>query len=200
MSFYVLLEKQAEAAISAAKAFHTLTKEFANASAIVAQIEKIETDADGITHELANKIDSTFVTPLDKEDLHALSSGLDDITDMIEALAARISIYNITEVRPDFEPLVYKLVLVTQATQEAVVALRDLRNRQAMQSAFIRIHDLENESDKSFRSALTTLFNSPDLDPIYVMKWKEIYDRVEAAADSCEDVANIVESVVVKYA
>ena len=200
MSFYALLERQADAAILAAKAFHTLSQNIGNAQVLVEEIERIETEADGITHELANKIDSTFVTPLDKEDLHNLSSGLDDITDMIEALAARISIYNITEVRPDFEPMVYKLVLVTQATQEAVVALRDLRNRQAMQSAFIRIHELENESDKSFRGALTTLFNTPDLDPIYVMKWKEIYDRVETAVDSCEDVANIVESVVVKYA
>ena len=199
-SFYELLEKQSEAAIRAAKVLHQLSKEIENSVSLISQIEQIETEADGITHELSNKIDSTFVTPLDKEDLSNLSSGLDDITDMIEALAARLSIYKLSELRPDFEPLVYKLLLVTQATHEAIVALRDLKNRQSMQSAFIRIHELENESDISFRKALTDLFDDTTLEPIYVMKWKEVYDRVEAAVDSCEDVANIVESVVMKYA
>jgi predicted phosphate transport protein (TIGR00153 family) len=200
LSFYTLLEQQAEAAHRAAKAFHALTKDFSRCAEYVKQIEDIEHEADDITHQLANKVDRTFVTPLDKEDLHALSSGLDDITDMIEATTARISLYRLESLRPDLEPLVFKLVQVTQATHEAVKGLRDLRNRTALHNAFIHIHELENESDQSFRNALGTLFNSPNPDPLMVMKWKEVYDRVETAVDKCEDVANIVESVVVKYA
>ena len=200
LSFYTLLEQQAEAAHRAAKAFHALTKDFSRCSEYVKQIEDIEHEADDITHQLANKVDRTFVTPLDKEDLHALSSGLDDITDMIEATTARIQLYKLETLRPDLEPLVFKLVQVTQATHEAVKGLRDLKNRTALHNAFIHIHELENESDQSFRNALGALFSMPNPDPLMVMKWKEVYDRVETAVDKCEDVANIVESVVVKYA
>jgi uncharacterized protein len=200
VSFFEILEQQADAAHKAANVFHALTEDFSRCSEYVKQVEDIEHEADELTHQLANKIDATFVTPLDKEDLRALSSGLDDITDSIEAVVARIGLYRITTPRPDLKPLVGKLVDVTQATREAIGGLRKMRNRAAMQEAFIKIHKLENESDKLFRSALEELFNAPSPDPLTVMKWKEIYDRVETAVDDCEDVANVIESVVVKYA
>ena len=200
LTFYTLLEQQAHEAVRAAQAFHALSKDFANVETAVKQIKAIETAADDLTHQFNNKVDSTFVTPLDKEDLYALSSRLDDITDTIEATSARIGIYRLTEVRPDLESLVFKMVATTQAVQEAISCLKDMHNREKMQSALIRIHQLENESDDAFRKALSGLFNVENPDPIYVMKWKEVYDRVEIAVDSCEDVANIVESVVVKYA
>ncbi len=198
--FYELLEKQAQAAVDAAKAFQTLVNDFANLSQHAARIKEIESEADHITHELANRIDATFVTPLDKEDLHALSSELDDITDCIEACTGRMALYELKQLRPDLAGLVLLLVQITEATREAVKALRDKPNRDEIQGLFIHIHQIENEHDARFRKALADLLNAPDADPINAIKWKAVYDRIEVAVDKCEDVAHIIESVVVKYA
>ena len=198
--FYDLLETQAKAAHNAALIFHKLTRNFDKLPEYRQEIEKIERDADELEHQLANRLDSTFVTPLDKEDLHALSSSLDDITDRIDSAVSRLSLYRITLPRPDLDPLVYLLVRITEQMYEAIVTLRKMQNMEAMKPIFQRIHDLESESDKAFRQALDDLFNAPNPDPMMVMKWKEVYDRIERAVDKCEDVANVVESVIIKYA
>ncbi|OGR01730.1 MAG: hypothetical protein A2505_00780 [Deltaproteobacteria bacterium RIFOXYD12_FULL_55_16] len=198
--FYKLLEKQAQAAVDAAREFQALVHDFANLVQHAARVKEIESEADHITHELANLIDATFVTPLDKEDLHALSSELDDVTDCIEACTGRMALYQLRQARPDLERLVTMLVQITEATQEAVKTLRTKPSRDKIQDLFIRIHQIENEHDAAFRKALADLLNAPDADPIKVIKWKEVYDRIEAAVDKCEDVAHIIESVVVKYA
>ncbi|MFZ5775100.1 MAG: DUF47 domain-containing protein [Thermodesulfobacteriota bacterium] len=198
--FYDLLEKQALAAVEAARQFQGLVGDFANMSRYAARIKEIESEADHITHELANRIDATFVTPLDKEDLHALSSQLDDVTDRIEACTGRMALYQLSHMRPDMEVLVLLLVRITEATLEAVKSLHAKPSRENVQDLFIRIHQIENEHDAAFRKALASLLNAPDADPINVIKWKEVYDRIEAAVDQCEDVAHIIESVVVKYA
>jgi len=198
--FYDLLETQATAAVNAAKEFHKLANDFANLSEYAVRIKEIESEADHITHELANKLDATFVTPLDKEDLRALSTELDDVTDYIEACTGRMALYKLTQARPDLVSLVTMLVNITEAMLEAVKSLRTMPSRDKMRDIFIRIHQIENEHDAAFRKALADLLNAADADPIKVIKWKEIYDRIETSVDKCEDVANIIESVVVKYA
>ncbi len=198
--FYELLEKQAHSAVLAAKEFQALIHDFTNRAQYAAKIKEIESEADHTTHHLANLIDTTFVTPLDKEDLHALSSELDDVTDRIEACTGRMALYQFTQMRPDMELLVMLLARITEATLEAVKTLRTRPSRESIQDLFIRIHQIENEHDNAFRKALANLLNDPEADPIKVIKWKEIYDRIEAAVDKCEDVAHIIESVVVKYA
>lgn len=200
LSFYDMLEAQAQAGYRAAREFHSLTKDFSNSAEYAQKLKEIEHEADEITHRLANKIDSTFVTPLDKEDLNTLSSALDDITDTIEAAAARISLYRLTEARPDLEPIAGKLVLITQATHEAVSALRDMPDRNGMHDVFLRIHQAENDSDHVYRQVLADLFNTPNPDVLLIIKWKEIFDRIEIAIDMCERVSDIIESVVIKYA
>ena len=198
--FYELLEKQASAAVNAAKEFHNLANDFANLAQYAVKIKEIESEADHITHELANKIDATFVTPLDKEDLRSLSSELDDVTDYIEACTGRMALYKLTQARPDLVSLVTMLVHITEAMLEAITSLRAMPSRDKMRDIFIRIHQIENEHDAAFRKALADLLNAQDANPIMVIKWKEIYDRIETSVDKCEDVANTIESVVVKYA
>jgi predicted phosphate transport protein (TIGR00153 family) len=198
--FYELLEQQADAAVWAAKEFQQLINDFTNRAKYAAKIKEIESDADHTTHTMATMIDETFVTPLDKEDLHALSSHLDDITDRIEACAGRMALYQFNQMRPDMELMVMLLVRITEATVEAVKVLRTRPNRESVQDLFIRIHQIENEHDTAFRKAIANLINDPQADPIKVIKWKEIYDRIESAVDKCEDVAHVIESVVVKYA
>ncbi len=198
--FYVLLEKKAQLSVDAAKEFQNLVNDFANLTRYTTRIKEIESEADHLTHELANLIDATFVTPLDKEDLHALSSELDDVTDCIEACTGRMALYQLTQARPDLGALVLLLVQITEAMREAVKSLRDKPNRDEIQNLFIHIHQIENEHDVRFRKALADLLNAPDADPINVIKWKSVYNRIEMAVDKCEDVAHIIESVVVKYA
>jgi uncharacterized protein Yka (UPF0111/DUF47 family) len=198
--FYRLLETKAQLSVDAAREFHALVGDFGNLTRYAARIKEIESEADHLTHELANLIDATFVTPLDKEDLHALSSELDDVTDCIEACTGRMTLYELKESRPDLGALVLLLLQITEATREAVKALRDKPNRDEIQELFILIHQIENEHDARFRKALADLLNAPDADPINVIKWKSVYNRIERAVDKCEDVAHVIESVVVKYA
>ncbi len=198
--FYDLLEAQAEAAHKAALAFHSLTEDFGQAAQIAENVKRLETDADNLTHDLVNKADAKFITPLDKGDMHGLSQALDNITDTLEAAVARIALYRITEIRPDLAPMTERLVSITQATREGVNFLRHMKDHDALSPLLVRIHDLENENDQLYRAALGTLLNQNGADPILVIKWKEIYDRVEIVADECERVADILESLVVKYA
>jgi uncharacterized protein len=199
-NFYTILEAQAEVAHRAALAFHTLSQDFARVPDLVQEIAQIEAEGDELTHQLANKLDATFVTPLDKEDLRALSVALDDVTDMIEAGAQRIMLYRLMEPRPDLEPLACLLVQITEATRATIGGLRHRRTRAELQERLICVHASENASDNAYRQALAELFNADNPDPLMVIKWKEIYDRIETTTDKCEDVANIVESVCVKYA
>jgi predicted phosphate transport protein (TIGR00153 family) len=199
-TFYDLLEAQADTAHKAAQSFLKLTTDWDHLADYVEELDGIESEGDHLCHRLTNHIDSTFVTPLDKEDLHALVGGLDDITDFIDAATARLGIYQIKAPRQDLHALIRLLVNITAATRKAVGHLRNLKERAKLQETLIRIHELENQADLGFRNALGDLFNAPDAEPINVIKWKEIYDRIERAMDGCEDVANMVESVVVKYA
>ena len=198
--FFDLLEAQAEAAERAVIEFHALAKDFSQMAERVTTIKKIESDADALTHRLANKADATFITPLDQEDLRAVSSALDDITDNIEGAAGRIELYRLTTPRPELEPLVTLLVRLIKATRSAVAVLRNMRGRESVQDVLICVHQIENEGDTLYRQAIADLLNSDTDNPLLVIKWKEIFDRIEIAMDKCEHVANIVERVVVKYA
>ncbi|MDR3708112.1 MAG: DUF47 family protein [Capsulimonadaceae bacterium] len=198
--FFNLLDSQANAAIRAAEEFHTLSMDFDTPTRRTDAIKRIENEADDFTHELANRLDSTFVTPFDKEDIRALSGALDNVTDEIEAASSRIVLYRLTTPRADLAPLVARLVETTKVTKNAVAALRDLKLFRNNRELFVEIHRLENDGDYGYRQALSNLFNAIEPDALMVLKWKEIYDRVEKAMDMCEDVANIIESVVIKYA
>lgn len=199
--FYVLLEKQAAVAEKAATAFHTLVLDFDNLPEHAKIIAEIEREGDDLTHELQNKVASTFITPLDKEDLRDLSQVLDDITDLIEAAAARAELYRLTNVRPDLSPLSGLLVQTTAVTKDAVAELKNgFTKSPTLKATLEEIHRLENESDRAFRSALATLFDEPNINPLQVIKWKEIYDRIESSVDRCEDIAKIIGTLVVKYA
>jgi len=199
-AFHTLLEAQADAACRAAEEFAHLAGDFGDIEECARRIKEIEHEADELTHELANKIDATFVTPLDKEDLSALASRLDDVTDAIEEASDRILLYRLNTARPDLVPMAACLIEATAATRAAVGSLRALKGRDALRPILVRVHNAENQGDTLYRRALADLFNADGADPILVMKWKEVYDRIELAYDSCEDVSNVVESVAIKYA
>ena len=160
------------------------------------EIKEVEHKCDFLTHEIIQRLHRTFVTPLDREDIHTLARSLDDVMDAIDASAAVVRLYQIVHVRPDARELAR---LVKASADQMVLALKALERRQGVAEPAVEINRLENEADRSHQSALRRLFEE-EKDPIAIIKWKEILDFLEDATDRCEDVANVLEGVVVKHA
>jgi predicted phosphate transport protein (TIGR00153 family) len=160
------------------------------------EIKEIEHKCDYITHQVIQRLHRTFVTPLDREDIFTLARTLDDVMDAIDASAALIPLYQIDVVRPDARELAR---LVSISTEQVVVAMKALERRTGVAEAAVEINRLENESDRVHQNAVRRLFEE-ERDPVVIIKWKEILDFLEDASDRCEDVANVLEGVVVKHA
>jgi hypothetical protein len=160
------------------------------------QIKELEHKCDFLTHEIIQRLHRTFVTPLDREDIHELARSLDDVMDAIDASAAVVRLYSIERVRPDARELVR---IIKASTDEMVKALKALERKQGVAEPAVEINRLENEADRVHQAAVRRLFEE-ERDPITIMKWKEILDFLEESTDRCEDVANAVEGIVVKHA
>ncbi|MEE9172018.1 MAG: DUF47 family protein [candidate division NC10 bacterium] len=160
------------------------------------QIEEYEHTGDRITHDLIRKLNQTFITPLDREDIHQLASGLDDVVDLIEAAATRMALYKIERVTAEGKHLAE---LIHQMTEEIVLAVQKLKDFQGILSHCVEINRLENVADRVSRDAIAALFTEGH-DPIEIIKWKEIYETLETATDRCEDVADVLERIVLKHA
>src|SRR5687768_14910269 len=158
-------------------------------------IKEVEHDCDRRTRAIIDQLNRTFVTPLDREDIHALASSLDDIMDAIDAAAAVVRLYKITQVRPGARRLAE---LVCESMDLVSEALAALEKRKGVLELAARVNQLEREADRVHQDAIVALFDD-ERDPIAVIKWKEIFDFLEAATDRCEDVGNLLEGVVVKH-
>jgi uncharacterized protein len=159
-------------------------------------IKEIEHACDRCTRAIIDRLNRTFVTPLDREDIHALAGSLDDVMDAIDAAAAVIRLYKIAKVRAGAKRLVD---IVCDSLDGIAEALQALERRDGVLEMAARIKQLEHEADRVHQDAIVELFDQ-ERDPIAVIKWKEVFDFLEAATDRCEDVANLLEGVVVKHA
>ena len=159
------------------------------------EIKEIEHACDRTTRAIIARLNRTFVTPLDREDIHALASSLDDVMDAIDAAAAVIRLYKIPVVRPGARRLVE---IVIESMDRVTQALAALDKRTGVLELCAQVKQLEHEADRCHQDAIVELFDQ-ERDPIVVIKWKEILDFLEAATDRCEDVANLLEGVIVKH-
>ena len=158
------------------------------------ELKGVEHEADGVTHDLLAKLNRSFVTPLEREDIHDLASGLDDVLDAVEAIGTRMVLFKIPRTTPRATQLA---AIVATAAAQLEEAVGQLRNTQKLLPYTVEINRLENEADNVSRHAVADLFSgSHDLHD--VMRWREIYGRLEGAADKCEDVANTIEAIVLK--
>ena len=198
-SFYDLLDAQAEAAHAAASAFNALALDFSQIPIYLKKLEDIEHEADRLTHAFVNKVNTQFITPMDKEDMHGLTDRLDDITDTIETAASRIDVYRLKSPRPELGGLVSQLVGVTLETQTLIGLLREGFHTGQIAPLVARIHEMESRMDKQFRQSLTALFEDEELDTRNLIQWKEVYEFIEKAFNRCESLAGFVESLMVKY-
>jgi len=160
------------------------------------EIKEVEHECDTLTHQIIQRLHRTFVTPLDREDIYALAKSLDDVMDAIDATAALVRLYQIDQVRPDVRVLTR---IIVDSVEQMTSALRALEKKIGVREPTVEINRLENEADRAHQAAVRRLFEE-ERDPIAVMKWKEILDFLEDATDRCEDVANVLEGVVVKHA
>ena len=159
------------------------------------EIKEVEHKCDFLTHDLIQRLNKTFVTPIDREDIHEMARTLDDVMDAIDNAASLIPLYHITQVRPGVRELAR---VIAQSVDQVKRAVEALEKRTGVLDCAVEINRLENEADRIHNAAVARLFDE-ERDPITVMKWKEILDLLEDATDRCEDVANLLENVVVKH-
>jgi predicted phosphate transport protein (TIGR00153 family) len=164
---------------------------------IVRQIHDLEHVGDQITHKLFIQLSENFITPFDREDIHYLATSLDDVADFINGTASRISLYQLKEIDQVMHGLSSVLQRQVVEIDNAIQNLRNMKNAQRVREAIIRINDLENEADSIFDLAIARLF-SEETNAIEMIKKKEILSVLETATDKCEDVANAIESILVK--
>ena len=159
------------------------------------EIKEVEHKCDFITHEIIQRLNRTFVTPLDREDIHALARSLDDVMDAIDASAAVIRLYRLETVRFGARELAQ---MITASTKQVRLALVALEQHKGLITHAVEINRLENEADRTHQQAVSRLFDE-EKDPILIIKWKETLDFLEGATDRCEDAANVLEGVMVKH-
>jgi predicted phosphate transport protein (TIGR00153 family) len=195
-TFFEMFVELAETVQGGAQAMVDMLENYTNPQAHAERIKEFEHRGDTLTHSVMRRLNSTFITPFDREDIHELSSKIDDVLDLIDAAAIRLVIYRVDRIRPGVTDLAR---IVLQATDQVVRALRVLEKRDHILDHCIEINRLENEADRLSRNLIAELFDS-EKDPVQIIKWKEIIEVLEIAADKCEDVANVIETVALKSA
>ncbi|MDP9385740.1 MAG: DUF47 family protein [Actinomycetota bacterium] len=194
--FYDLFEEAGSNVVLAAELLDRMLREWPESASLSREILIAEQDGDRITHDIIQRLNQTFVTPLDREDILALASALDDIVDFIEEVADFMGLYRIEA--PMDQALQLAAVLL-QGSRQVAQALPRLRNLGDISHFTVEIHRLENEGDRITREALASLFER-GIDPMMVIRWKDIFDRLEEAIDATEAVANVLQNVVIKNA
>lgn len=196
--FFDLFDKLGLHAVESSRYFMEIVKKGTFDEESLLRMREFEHQCDTITHDIINKLNKTFITPFDREDIHALAHELDSIVDIILTITNRMKIYKMSEVNEHlikFSDIIFRAVT---EISKAVSSLRSLKKPELIYQYCIEVNRLENVGDQIRDVAMGELFNHSD--PVYIMKWKEIYEHAENVIDQCEDVANVVESIVVKQA
>lgn len=192
--FFDLFDKLAERLTNASSLLHTLFDQPARLEDLTKQIKAEEHAADVITYDVMQRIDRSFVTPLDREDIHLLTNRLDNVVDLIDGTARRARMFRVTERR---EPVVQLIGVLKECAAVIATGVKDIRSPAAVHKSARRIKELEEKADVIYGDAIHALFDGKP-NALEVIKWKEIYDNIEHAVDECEDVANVLESISLK--
>jgi predicted phosphate transport protein (TIGR00153 family) len=194
--FYDLFAQVASRMSGSATLLHEMFKDPRKIEQNVASIKTLEHEADNLTHDTIDRINRTFVTPFDREDIHALAGHLDEVVDLIDGCARRVAIFHIKESRQHSVILSEVLVRATRAIEDSVKKMKDPK---AVMAANRQLKMLEEEGDAVYHEAVENLFRT-STDAIEVIKWKELLDKIEDAIDQCEDVGNTLQSIALKNA
>ena len=198
-NFFPLFEQSSSNLIVMAEALNKAvnTKNLDERLEFFKEIEKLEHVGDEITHQIFLELSKNFITPFDREDIHALATSIDDIADFINGCASRIQLYNVKEFSKTMELMSEVLLKQVMEIDVAVRDMRQMKNAQRVREAIVRINSLENHADDLFDDSIARLF-AEAVDPLELIKTKEVLSSLETATDKCEDVANVLESILVK--
>jgi uncharacterized protein len=194
--FYDMFVEDARNVLAAARLLEQFFRNYDERERLASQLLDAEHAGDQMSHDIGHKLEKTFVTPFDREDIHALISRLDDIIDFIEEVADTCILYNIEAPTP---VAIAQAEIIVRQCEQLAEGLGQLRSFKALDQYWIEVHRLENEGDRVVRQAMAELFKNGQ-DPIDVIKWKDVYSLLEKAIDACEDAANVIERIVVKHA
>ncbi len=198
--FYSLFEEMTKLLLKASITLKRIPgSDRVQTQAIMEEIEDLEHQADEVTHRIFGELNATFVTPFDREDIHQLASSLDDIMDYINGTSSRFVLYNVKGATQYMRKLMDIIQLQVEMVGKGVTYLRDFKNSQMLQEVLKKVNEYENDADTVFSLAIADLFEN-EKNAIELIKIKEIYTGLETATDRCEDVANVLESILIKHA
>ena len=193
-NFFVLFTRQGALVREGCEMLHDMLSRFDDLEGRARRLKDVEHQGDLVTHEIFERLNRTFITPLEREDIHELASGLDDVLDSVEAIGSRLVMFKIKASTPQAIQLGQILLQCGMQIEQAVGRLKDFKN---LMTFTIELNRLENEADTISREVVADLFSGHH-DVMDVLRWQEIYGRLENAADLCEDVANVIETIVIK--
>jgi uncharacterized protein len=198
-NFFEMFERQSDCMVEGADALKKAVEKGTIDMFYLRKIQEIETKADESAGAVISQLNKSFITPFDREDIHALTKSLDDIVDMMNTISNRLMTYKITTVSKNLIEFSLVIEEAVRGIAGAVKGMRDMKNYQVVMNACVEVSRLENISDSMRDTALMTLFET-EKDPITLIKWKEIYEDAETVIDICEDTAHVVESIMLKQA
>ncbi|MBK8270324.1 MAG: DUF47 family protein [Planctomycetes bacterium] len=197
VAFYVFFDKASATMSEATQAYHDMVNDMANYPRRLERIRQLEHEGDDNVRNALAKLDRSFITPFDRDDIYRLMKRVDDVVDCVDAAAKRFQYYRITKATPWLLKQCDVLLRSGQVVAKAVPMLRNMKRPEAMRQLLLQLHTLEKEGDDHHHSAIADLYDtSPDF--AAVMKWKEIYDLTEKAIDRCEDIANVMHGIILK--
>jgi uncharacterized protein len=194
--FFDLFEEAAANVVRGADLLDKMLADYPDNSDLAREIVICEQEGDRITHDIHHRLNSTFVTPIDREDILELTSDLDDIIDLIDEVSDFLGLYKIEAPMEQSQHMAHILL---QATQQIAAAMPRLRSFHDLTEHTVEVNRLENEGDRISRNAVASLFDN-GIDPMFVIRWKDIFERLEEAIDACEHVANTLEGIIIKNA
>ncbi len=199
--FYSLFEQIANKAEEMGIKLKEIVSEsdFDKRASLITQLEDLEHDNDALTHNVFTELGKNFITPFDREDIHALANALDDICDYIYASGKKINFYKVNPNDPGIQKMADIILEAVIAVKNALLELRNMKNMRNITDALVKVNSLENQADDIFDLSIEKLFDT-EPDAKEVIKKREIYQVMEVVTDKCEDAANVIESIVVKYA
>lgn len=198
-NFFDLFDKQVDCAVDAAGRLKELVTKGTLEEDLIQKVKDVEHQGDDLTHDILNRLNKTFITPFDREDIHTLAKELDDVIDMIYTIANRMKVYKVEGIDKNLVLFAVVIEDSVRAVARAVKGLRNMKNLKSVTDACVEINRLENVGDTMRDTMLAELFENSK-DPFSLIKWKEIYQDAETVLDICEDVAHVVQSILVKQA
>jgi predicted phosphate transport protein (TIGR00153 family) len=195
--FYELFSRAGANALEAAQKAEVRFREWPDSSVSQRDVKSIETLGDSITHDIIQLLNTQYVTPFDREDIYDLATAIDDVVDYIEEASDLLELYRVEQ--PARQALEQCRVLVT-AVEHLCRALTNLKGMRGVQHALVEVHRMEDEGDRIVREGIAALFDNPGIDPLVVIRWKDIFESLERAIDACEKTANVLANIAVKNA